>query len=896
MATSGIAHKELLDKALLHRPSNDNREAIQSCQQALAHGKNVLTEFHLEGGLSAKLGKQHSWVIDQILLFIWEDFTKQFQGHPDLSLIAAGGYGRQELNLESDIDLLILLDPESAKEIDHFKATNIANPTSQLNEQFIQFCWDIGLQVGHTSGSVAQCIDLAKQDISVTTNLMETRLLAGSKALFAKLQTQLRSDKVWTAKKYFTLKLEEQEQRHKHFGDTAYNLEPNIKQSKGGLRDLHMISWVANRYFGTSDLAELVEHQFLSQAEYKALIKHRNFLWRMRNGLHCLSGRCEDRLLFDYQTELAKQLGYKQEENHLAVEQMMKQYYRTAKEMELLNEILLQHFQEAILTTKQPQVRKINHRFQSLGNYIEVTSPEVFAETPSALLEIFLILQKRANLVGVRASTVRLILIHVHRINHKFRNDPENRKLFLSIFKHQTGLTRILRKMSAYGVLGAFFPDFGRIVGQMQHDLFHIYTVDAHSLFVVENLRRLAREEYKEDFPNLTNILNQQNDRERLYLAALCHDIGKGSGRDHSEAGAEIAKKFCSQLGLSEYDANMVEWLVRHHLLMSWTAQKEDITDPRVVDRFAERVGDQEHLDNLYLLTFADMRGTSHKVWSDWKGRLLANLHAATSRRLRTGLSGAEAILERISARKKAIQTLVEQKIPADKLEAMWSQFGDEYFLRNGPGSSAWHAEVITSATVLDLPLVTARSRKEIGAHQVLIFAPESEELLTRVTAGMDRLNFNILDARIHSTSSNMSLLIFIASDPDSQSHNRKWVDSMCSELKTILLKRDYVYQPIQRMMPRAMKQFKLNTNVTFSDSPTESYTVMEVMSLDRPGLLFNVALALHECKVKLVSAKVSTVGAQAEDTFFITDRDGKPVTSEAKRKTLKQKLVKYLS
>ena len=398
-----------------------------------------------------------------------------------------------------------------------------------------------------------------------------------------------------------------------------------------------MISWVANRYFGTSDFAELVEHGYLTRTEYRGLIRGRDFLWRLRNGLHLITRRCEDRLLLDFQRELADQLGYSQRKGVLAVEQMMQQYYRTVQEIQLLNEIALQHFEEDILNRRKPRPKKISQHFNVVGNNLETADPSLFSDSPGTMLEMFLVMQKNPRVTGVRASTIRQLRENLKLIDNEFRRDPQNRATFLEIFRYQEGLTHGLRRMNAYGVLGRFFPEFGKIVGQMQHDLFHIYTVDAHSLFVVRNLRRLMVPEHRDEFPVLTNILSKLNSRERLYLAALCHDIGKGSGRDHSEVGEEIALDFCRRLEMSEYDTNFVAWLVRNHLIMSWTAQKEDISDPRVIDKFAEKVGDQEHLDNLYLLTVADIRGTSPKVWNEWKGQLLANLHNATSRRLRSG-------------------------------------------------------------------------------------------------------------------------------------------------------------------------------------------------------------------------------------------------------------------
>ena len=859
------------------------KSVLEGFHDILVHGKTVLTEYHLEGGNATTLGQHLSWLIDQLLTTNWNRFFPDRDRRETPLLIAAGGYGRRELNLESDIDLLILLP---------------RHPSAEMTETialFIRFCWDVGLQVGHSARTLEECVAIAQKDLSVITNLMETRLVVGDPEPFEVLHRKLRANTVWPAAVYFKSKLEEKQLRHLHFSDTAYNLEPNIKESPGGLRDLHMISWVANRYFGTGDFAELVEHEFLTKPEYRALIKARNFLWRLRNGLHILAGRCEDRLLFDYQKELASQLGYRQTRDHLAVEMMMKRYFRTVKEVELLNEISLQHFQEAILHPRTPKPKRINARFNAIGRYLETSSETVFEQHPGAILELFLLMQQHPELEGVRATTIRQLRASLHRINGAYRKDPENLDTFLAIFQYQEGLTHALRRMNTYGVLGAFFPAFGKIVGQMQHDLFHIFTVDAHSLFVVGNLRRLMVDRYQAEFPVLRAILGQLNRRERLFLAALCHDIGKGSGKDHSEAGEKIALTLCTRLGLSEYDKQFVAWLVRNHLIMSWTAQREDTSDPRVIDRFAEFAGDQEHLDNLYLLTVADIRGTNPKVWSEWKGQLLSNLYTATSRRLRTGIGGAEGIRQRIRERKQAIRKIVGDSIPEFGLARLWDQLDQEYFLRNGPETGAWHALEIHRARLLDLPLVANRFLPEIKALQVLFVVPDSENLLLRSTGALDSLGLDILDARIHQTRSGLGILVFVTVTQDESFPDQRELDFLAGEMKKFLLDPPAEYRPRSRSLPRALKQFKVPTVVSFSDNLELGHTTMEIVSQDRPGLLYHVSVALLECKTKLVSAKVSTVGEKAEDTFFITDRDGNPVTDEQQREWLKQRIIENL-
>ena len=660
------------------------------------------------------------------------------------------------------------------------------------------------------------------------------------------------------------------------------------------------------RYFGAHEvdaadgLASLVGHGFLTDNEYRALLRGRNFLWRLRNGLHLINARCEDRLLFDYQRELAKQLGYKQSEKNLAVEQMMKKYYRTVKELRLLNELLLQHFQEAILVgdtrKKLSRTRNINERFNIVGGcYLQAADAQVFARNPGAMLELFHLLQQRPELTGVRAATIRQLRANLHRIDENFRNAAANRALFLAIFRHQSGLTHALRRMNRYGVLGAFFPAFGEVVGQMQHDLFHVYTVDAHSLFVVRNLRRLMVEKHRHEFPLLSELMRHQAKRERLFLAALCHDIGKGGGRDHSIAGAEIALALCIRIGMNEYDAKFVSWLVRHHLAMSFTAQREDLSDPKVVARFAESVGDQEHLDNLYLLTVADIRGTNPQVWTAWKGQLLSDLYAAASRLLRAGLGGdssTEATLNRrVESRQAAIIKLTDGKVSRAELQQFWAQLGRDYFLRNVPESCAWHAAEIVRAGA-DLPLVAVRYQREINARQVMVLAPESENLLPRITAGLDRLHLDIFDARIHQTRSGLALLIFIAAELDSATDATDYA----AKLKQFLLSPPADERPVSRVISRALRQFRVPTTVAFSNATDTTYTTMEVTAQDRPGLLHHAARAILECKVRLISAKISTVGERAEDTFFITNRDGGAVDNAATRKCLTQKLKRYLT
>lgn len=905
-----LSNAVLFDEAALARAESatDDAAALAGLREALQRGRVFLNVQQLQHGAAAARVKYHARLLDRILQSVWRRLLQsQLPTRDCPALVATGGYGRGELNLHSDADLLLLLPGKIGR--------RGGGEVAKRVEAFIRFCWDLGLSVGHGVRSAAQCKAAAKDDLSIMTSLLEARLLAGDAALFAELESAIRDKKLWPAAAFLAAKLQEQNARHLRYGDTAYNLEPNLKESRGGLRDLHTIAWVANRHFGSGRFADLKAANFLTEAEYRALIRGRDFLWQLRDGLHKLARRCEDRLLFDYQRELAKQLGFVGGENHLAVESLMKKYYRGAGELRLLNELLLQHFQEAILPppraarllaggARAAGRRDIGGHFRAVGDFLEARDDDLFCRNPNAMLEMFYALQRHPKLQGVRAGTVRQLRANLHRVDDAYRASPDNCAMFLAMFRHQHGLTHALRRMNRYGMLGAFFPAFGEVVGQMQHDLFHVYTVDAHSLFVVRNLRRFMLPKYDHESPLLSELMRQQSNRERLFIAALCHDIGKGSGRDHSEEGAEIAHALCARLGMSEYDAGFVAWLVRHHLLMSATSQREDVTDPRVAAKFAEMAGEQQRLDGLYLLTVADMRGTSPKVWNEWKGRLLATLYSAASRKLRSGLAAPAAVAEVVESRKAAIVKLTAGAVDTAALQKLWAQLGDDYFLRNGPQSCAWHAREIASAGLLDLPLAAARWRAEIEARQVLVLAAEAEDLLLRVAAALDKLHWNVFDARIHPMHSGLSLLVFIAAeagdaaDENAGGHAAR-VAADAAALREFLLRPADAYRPVSRLLPRAVKQFRVPTTVSFSpagNGKPREYTAMEVVAQDRPGLLYWVARALLECKVRLVSAKVSTVGERAEDTFFISDRDGRAVDDDDTRECLRARLQHYLA
>jgi len=857
-------------------------EQISIYKNVLAEGRDFIRELHINQEYSGPTVQLHAWFIDQLLDLAWKI---DFDNTTKISLIAVGGYGRGELHPASDIDILILHD----KKID-----------SQLKEsieKFIRFLWDIGLEVGNSVRTIKECTAQAKKDVTIFTNLLETRLICGNNELFTMLDKKIHGLKHWSSQKFFTEKYSEQVTRHLRYGETAYRLEPNIKESPGGLRDIQMILWIAMRHYSVRTFGELVDLEILSKEENEILITSLEYLWKLRNSLHYQAGRKEDRLLFDHQRILASEFGYSDTQDSLAVEKLMKQYYRTVKDVSLLNEILLQYFEEEIFTRENNKITSINRRFQLNGGYLEVVNNNVFERWPFALLELFLILEHKPEIKGVRAGTIRLIRANLYRIDNKFRQDIANKSLFMDIMRQPQGITHELRRMNAYGVLGAYIPAFGKIVGQMQHDLFHVYTVDEHSLFVLRNLRRLTVAEFSSELPQASELISRLTKPERLYIAALFHDVAKGRGGDHSVLGENEAKKFCQAHDLSDYDTRFICWLVRNHLKMSWTAQKQDITDLDVIREFTRAVGDQEHLDNLYLLTIADMRGTSPKVWNEWKGHLLRQLYDATSRHLARGEEGGADILEHVENRQQGASELLtlrkNEKIIVDNF---WQQLHPNYFISHEAQAIAWHTKTIALKSAADFPVVAAKYNSKSGGTEILIYTPQKENLFVVLTSALALLGLSIVQARIHTTTHGFSLDTFVVFNRNDKPVKRDDdLEILQNKIREHLLAETRSSGNRQAILPRQLKQFPIETKVSFSLAPNKKTTIMEVRAQDRPGLLSLVADSLLHCKAVTLAANISTYGERAEDIFFIVNRDRQPVSDEDQQQCLTTQINKNL-
>jgi [protein-PII] uridylyltransferase len=851
-------------------------DRVASFRKALADGDASLQQRFADDEPVEGLVRDRARMVDIVLGRAWALHVAA----RDVDLVAVGGYGRGELHPCSDIDVMILLPKSEVVE------------GQEGIERFLTFLWDIGLEVGHSVRTIDDCQRESTADVSVATTLIEARMLAGPGNLFLAMRRALGQENVWSSRDFFEAKVAEQQARHHRYHDTAYNLEPNVKASPGGLRDIQTIGWVAKRHFGADTLDELVAHDFLTAAELRKLRQAQAFLWKVRFALHVLTGRREDRLLFDHQIRLARMFGYEDATYTLAVEQFMQRYYRTVMDVSLLNEMLLQLFREAILTDAGTAPVPLNPRFQVRNDYLEIVADDVFARQPSAILEMFRLMQDHPEIRGVRATTVRVLGRQLWLIDEEFRQNPRNHRLFLEILRAPAGVTHELRRMNLYGVLGRYIPAFGRIVGRMQYDLFHAYTVDAHILFVVRNLRRLALPRFEHELPELSRLMATLPRPELALLGALFHDIAKGRGGDHSELGAVDAEAFCLEQGLSRYEARLVAWLVRHHLLFSVTAQKKDTSDPEVIRDFARTVGDQTHLDYLYLLTVADVRGTNPKLWNSWKASLFNDFYERTKRALRRGL---EAPLDQeelvAEIRTAAREELKRAGVSGERADEVWRRFNDAYFLRHSPAEIAWHTQLLADREPGDAsPLVAVRQKPERGGNAVLTYMPHRQQNFARTTAALDQMGLNILDARITSLDRGMSLDTYLVlEDTGAAISDRGRAHEIEQQLWRVLQSPETVMPVVTRRAPRQVRMFSTPTQITFTDDSGRGRTIVELIAGDRPGLLSEIGKVFLAGNIDVVAAKIMTIGERAEDVFYVTDAQGSPLGDDARRRLQEQ-------
>lgn len=865
-------------------------ELIKAYKERLKSKNAELIEWFRTGTPASELIRLRSDFLDHILAESWRYFLGPFAD--DFALVAVGGYGRRELHPHSDIDILALLDLPEGQD------PGTKDDYRQPLTEFFHFLWDIGLKPAQSARTVEDCIQFAENDQTVITNLAEARLIYGSQTLFDALWARLGPEHLWPSRDFFEAKMAEQAARYAKYHDTAYNLEPNIKEGPGGLRDIQIIGWIIKRHYNSRNLQDLLRHGWLTETEYAELVRAQDFLWQVRFALHALTGRCEDRLLFEYQKDLARQFGYLEPDINQAVERFMQRYFRTVMGLERLNEMLLQLFKEVALHGAEDFViLPINENFQAVNNYVEVLDPSVFRRQPLALLQIFLLLQQNTSLLGIRASTIRLIRQHLYLIDEDFRRNPEACRLFMAILRQKTGITHQLRRMNRYGVLAAYLPAFGRVVGRMQYDLFHVYTVDEHTLFVIRNLRRFSLEQFRADHPLCNEIFDLIEKPELLYIAALMHDIAKGSGDDHSSLGAAIAEDFCLRHGIGPRETALVKWLVLNHLVMSMTAQRKDINDPDIIHEFATALGSQTTLDHLYLLTVADIRATNPNLWNSWKDALLKELYLTTRWVFRRGLARPLDQAEKVASVKAESRALLKQLgIDDASVERIWRTLSDEYFLRHLPEEAAWHTVAISFCAEDELPLVLLRPVSQRGSAEIFIYAKNQDFIFAHSTAVLDQLGLTVFDAKIITAADGSVLNSYHVLEQTGEPIREQIRQvQVCGKLRECLSKRDGAPIQVQRREPRQIKHFAVKTQLYFHADPQGRYTILELVATDRPGLLSKVGQAFTRCGIRIYNAKISTIGSRAEDIFYITGLEGRPLDDEAQKQRLREAIVELV-
>ncbi|WP_051168093.1 [protein-PII] uridylyltransferase [Marinospirillum minutulum] len=860
----------LYDFQRLEQQLQGSLTQVPLLKQALAIINQRLDQAFYDGADIRDLVYGRAWAMDQLLACIW-----RLVPWPDdkLALFAVGGYGRGELHPKSDLDLLVLVPDD-----------NTSRYHQPLTE-FITLLWDIKLEVGHSFRSLEDCEREAKADITVATNLFENRLLVGSLALQEAMLERLSQEKMWPSAKFFDAKWQEQLARHNKYNNSDHNLEPNIKSSPGGLRDIQMIGWVAKRHFHATSLKDLLAEGFLTETEVRLLEQGQSFLWQVRYALHLIADRCEDRLLFDYQRELAVLFGYLDTEKRLAVEQFMKRYYRVVTTLTELNDVLLQHFEQALLKEDEvQQVTYINQRFQIRDGLIEHLGDDVFERDPFALIEVFLLMAEHAAIKGVRATTIRALRDHRHLIDEAFRQDKRVNQLFMALLNSEGDVPLQLTRMSRYGILGRYLPEFGHAVGLTQHDLFHIYTVDAHTLRLLRLLQSFRDPAEQKNFPLASSIMPQLPNLSVIWLAGLFHDLGKGYGGNHSEIGAASALAFCQRQGVSKNDAYLVSWLVENHLLMSITAQKQDLTDPEVIRRFAEKIGKQVHLDYLHVLTVADINATNPKLWNGWRAALLNQLYTETKRALRRGLENPIDPTDWIEeTQRTALEGLEAKKIAKQSVLSLWSSLGKDYFLQNTAEEVVWHTQGILKHAPSKEPLVLLMAPTENireGGTKVFIHSRDVAFGFAATAATLDRLGLSIHDARIASSDEGFTLNTFIVLEQNGKiPRSQQRLAEIESELISSLNNPENFPQLVKRHTPRQLKHFTLPTQVYISNDPSNLRTLIEVITPDRPGLLARIGRIFVEFDLWLQNAKIATLGERVEDVFFVTLQDGSPLS-----------------
>jgi [protein-PII] uridylyltransferase len=855
-----IVPPHFIDKLAISADFLSTRDICQLSQAFNTWLKDVFIDNDINDLLSAR-----AVFVDAILRKLWcQHHLDEFQ----ITLIAVGGYGRGELHPQSDVDILLLTQEEVNLELE------------EKISSFITQLWDIKLDIGHSVRSIKECLKQAVNEVTVATNLMEMRQIAGNETLTQQLTPLLSEDVFWTSEKFFIAKCKEQEDRHQQYRGAAYTLEPNLKANPGGLRDIQTIAWVAKRHFSADSLEELVEHNYLYPNEFFELLESQDYLWRMRFALHFVAGRSENRLLFDYQADVAKMMGFG-DEGKAPVERMMKRFFRIIARVTELNTMLLQHFEQAII--KKPELSNvsiINQDFELVDKLINTRNDRIFMR-PVKMIEMFLIIAQEPGIKGIHSHTMRLLRNARRRLISGLIDYAECRRMFMAIIRHPRGLGLALTLMHRHSILSSYLPLWRNIAGQMQFDLFHAYSVDEHSYRVIKNLHQFSQKEHNHKFPLCSKIVQKIRKPEVLYLAGFFHDIGKGRGGDHAKLGAVDALSFCLSHQLSKHDSNMVAWLVEHHLLMSVTAQRRDINDENVIRTFGEIVRDEAHLNYLYCLTVADMRGTNESLWNNWKANLLEELYFNTLSAFRHGLEKPVEVRSKIREnQQQALTLLSENNVDEQSIKALWREFRIDYFLRYSPEQIARQCQNIIEHD-REKPLVLISPIPYRGGTEVFIFTKEKNNTFANTVSFLVTKKLSIHDAKIITTKTGYTVNTFVVLDSRNKPLRERFYTKEMSQTLVDRLQQIDICDLPEPKLARHMKKFKVALRVNFIKIHAKNRTMVEIIALDRPGLLSNISQVFLEARVNIHSAKITTFGEKADDVFTISTEEDDALTKE---------------